>query len=52
MQNVEICAAEPSSAKPDGSVSETGGSVFSRSSDNLDETMMTKPDDREPWSYC
>jgi hypothetical protein len=45
MQSAKICSAEPRSAKPDGSISQTGGSRISRSLDNLCEMMMVEPDD-------
>jgi hypothetical protein len=48
MQGVEIYSAESSSAKSDGSISETGGSGISRSSDDLGETTMGKADDWRP----
>jgi hypothetical protein len=52
MQGVEICSAEPSSAKSDDPISETRRSKISRSSDNLGETMTAKPDDwRTPLVY-
>jgi hypothetical protein len=40
-----MCSAEPSSAKLDGPVSETGGSRISRISDESSETMMADTDD-------
>jgi hypothetical protein len=45
MQSAKICSAEPRSAKPDGSISQTEGSRISRSLDNLCEMMMVEPDD-------
>jgi transposase InsO family protein len=45
MRNEEICSAKPDSAKPDGPVSETGGSGISRNSDNSSEMTMVEPDD-------
>jgi hypothetical protein len=45
MRSAKICSAEPSSAKPDSLVSETGGSKISRTSDKSSETMTTDPDD-------
>jgi hypothetical protein len=40
-----ICYAEPSSAKPDGPVSETGGSGIFRITSKSSETMAVDPDD-------
>jgi hypothetical protein len=45
MQGVKICSAKSSSTKPDGPVSETGGSEISRSSNNVGETTTTEPND-------
>jgi hypothetical protein len=45
MQSAMICSTEPSSAKLDGPVSETGGSRISRNSDESSEMTMTNPDD-------
>jgi hypothetical protein len=45
MQGAEICYAELYSAKLDSPVLETGWSGIFRSSDDLGETMMTKPND-------
>jgi hypothetical protein len=44
-QSVIVYFAEPSSAKPDVLVSETGGSRISRISDEASKTKMTNPDD-------
>jgi uncharacterized protein with NAD-binding domain and iron-sulfur cluster len=45
MHSTEICSAELSTVKLDVLESETGWSDISRSSDDLGETMMTKPED-------
>jgi hypothetical protein len=45
MYGAIICSAELSSAKPDGSVSETGRSIISRISDKASETTTVDPDD-------
>jgi hypothetical protein len=45
MCSATICSAEPSSAKPDGPVSETEGSRISRTSDETSKMMMADPDD-------
>jgi hypothetical protein len=45
MHSTSICFVEPSSAKPDGSVSETGGFRISRNSDESSEATTTDPDD-------
>jgi ribonuclease HI len=45
MYNATIYSAEPSSAKPNGPVSETGGSGISRILDESSEMIMTDPDD-------
>jgi hypothetical protein len=45
MCSATICSAEPSSAKLDGPVSETGGSGISRILDESNEMMTTDPDD-------
>jgi hypothetical protein len=45
MCSAKICSIEPGSAKPDGPISETGGSAISRNSDNSSETMIVEPDD-------
>jgi hypothetical protein len=47
MRSVTICSIKPDSVKPDGPVSETGGSGISRNSDDSSETMTTDPDDWE-----
>jgi hypothetical protein len=49
MQSAGICSAKSSAAKLDSSVSETGGSDFFRSLDDLGETMTTGLDWRIPW---
>jgi hypothetical protein len=45
MCSATICSVEPSSTKPDGPISETGGSRISRISDESSKTMTTGPDD-------
>jgi hypothetical protein len=45
MRSATICSIEPSSAKSDGPVFETGGSRISRISDKASKTMTTDPDD-------
>jgi hypothetical protein len=45
MCSATICSTEPSSAKPDGPVSETGGSRISKILDETSETTTTDPDD-------
>jgi hypothetical protein len=45
MHSATICSAEPSSAKLDGPVSETGVSRNSRNSDKANEMTMVDPDD-------
>jgi hypothetical protein len=45
MCSATISSVEPSLAKLDGPVSETGGCTISRTSDKSSETMMTDPDD-------
>jgi hypothetical protein len=45
MHSAKIYSAEPCSAKPDVSESETGGFRISRGSDDLGETVMAKPMD-------
>jgi ribonuclease HI len=45
VHSVKIYSAEPSSAKPDVLVSETGGSKIFRIMDESSETMMVDPDD-------
>jgi hypothetical protein len=45
MHSVTIYSAELSSAKPDGLVSESGGSKNFRNSDETSEMMMVDPDD-------
>jgi hypothetical protein len=45
MWSAKICSVEPSSAKLDGSVSETGGFKISRSSDKLVKMTTTEPND-------
>jgi hypothetical protein len=45
MHSTEICSVDLSSVKLDVPESETGWSGISRSSDDLGETMMTKPED-------
>jgi hypothetical protein len=44
MHNATVCSAEPSSAKSDVPVSETGGSRISRISDEASKTTMVDPD--------
>jgi hypothetical protein len=46
MHRAIICSAKPSSAKPDGSVSETGGSRISRI---VDESSKTRTVDLDDW---
>jgi ribonuclease HI len=45
MHSAIICSAEPSSAKPNGPVSETGGSKISRTSDKSSKMTTANPDD-------
>jgi hypothetical protein len=45
MHRATICSAKPSSAKPDGSVSETGEPRISRIVDESSKTMMVDLDD-------
>jgi hypothetical protein len=45
MHKVTICSVEPSTAKPDGPVSEIGGSRISRITDKSSKTMTADPDD-------
>jgi hypothetical protein len=45
MHSPIICSTEPSSTKPDGMVSETGGSRISRNSDKSSETTTVDPND-------
>jgi hypothetical protein len=45
MYSVTTCSAEPSSAKPDGPVSETEGSRISRISNEANETTTVDSDD-------
>jgi hypothetical protein len=45
MHNAPVCSAEPSSAKPDVLVSETGGSKISKILNEASKTMTTDPDD-------
>jgi hypothetical protein len=45
MCNAMVYSIEPSLAKLDTPVSETGGSKISRTSDKLSETMMANPND-------
>jgi hypothetical protein len=45
MHNATVCSAEPSSAKPDVPVSETGGSEISRILDEARKIMTTNPHD-------
>jgi hypothetical protein len=45
MHSATICYVEPNLAKPDGPVSETGGSGMSRNLDEPSKTAMTDPDD-------
>jgi hypothetical protein len=45
MHNATICSVEPSLAKSDGPVSETGGSEISRNSNESSEIVTTDPDD-------
>jgi hypothetical protein len=45
MCSVTICSTEPSSAKPDGPVSETGGSRISKTSEESSKMMTVDPDD-------
>jgi hypothetical protein len=45
MQSEEIYSTELDLAKSDGHVSEIGGSRISRSSNELSEMMMVKPND-------
>jgi hypothetical protein len=45
MCSATICSAEPSSAKPDGLVSKTGGSRISRILNESSKTMTTDLDD-------
>jgi hypothetical protein len=45
MHNVKIYSVEPSSAKPDSPVSETGGSGISRTLDKSREITTADPND-------
>jgi hypothetical protein len=45
VHGAKICSTEPSSAKPDVSISETGGSRISRILDESSETTTADPDD-------
>jgi hypothetical protein len=45
MHSMTICSTEKSLAKPDSSVSETGGSKISRNSEKSSKMMMDNPDD-------
>jgi hypothetical protein len=45
MYNAKAYFAEPSSAKPDSPISETGGFGISRTLDKSIETMTTDPND-------
>jgi hypothetical protein len=45
MQSATICFAGPSSAKPGGSISKTGGPEISKIVDESGKTMTTDPDD-------
>jgi hypothetical protein len=45
MRSAKICSAEPSSAKPDNSISEIGGSEIFRTSNKSTKTMTVNPDD-------
>jgi hypothetical protein len=45
MHSARICSAEPSSAKLNRPVSESGGFKISRTSDKSSETTMADPDD-------
>jgi hypothetical protein len=45
MHSATICSIEPSSAKSDVSVSETGGSEVSRISDEASKTTTADPND-------
>jgi hypothetical protein len=45
VHSATICTGEPSSAEPDSSVFESGGSRVSKTSDEISETTMTGPDD-------
>jgi hypothetical protein len=45
MHNVIICSAEPSSAKPNGPISEIGGFKIFRNLDEPSKMMTTNPDD-------
>jgi hypothetical protein len=44
IHTAEICSTQPSLAKPDVPESEIGGSGISRSSNNLDKTMIVESD--------
>jgi hypothetical protein len=53
MCSATIYFAKLGSAKLDGLVSETGGSEFSRTSDETSKTTMVDPDDwRTPLMVC
>jgi hypothetical protein len=45
MCSVTICSTKPGLAKPDGPVSESGGSKISMTSDETSKTMTIGPDD-------
>jgi hypothetical protein len=45
MHSAKICSAGPTTAKPDVSESEIGGSGISRGSDELDDTATVEPED-------
>jgi hypothetical protein len=45
MHSVTVCSAEPSSAKSDVPISETGGSKIPRISDEVSKMTMDNPDD-------
>jgi hypothetical protein len=52
MCSVTICTTEPSSAKPDSPVSETGGSIVSRILDESSKMMTSDPDDWRTLLLC
>jgi hypothetical protein len=52
MHNATIYSVEPSSAKLDGPVSKTEGSIISSNSDEPSETMMADPDHRRTPLVC
>jgi hypothetical protein len=52
MHSTKICSAEPCSAKPDSSVSETGRFEISRTSSKSSETMTADPDDWRTPMVC